>query len=327
MFPYNIEDTYLYATLPDPTEGAFNAIAAPLAAYPQEMRSGTESTPYEDRHRVLPAELSATGGWSDGHSNDQQFKIFCIADETEILSYDQNPDGAGYNPGNEIARSYDPIAGGIGGNWGSSLGDHPRLRDQVVDYVLLKRVELPEHCYFLNPWKNTWVVGWEDVDNDDDPNYYEYQDMQFLQYLWRFKPSGEIALAEWGYDPEPFPNGSFSGLNHGDVIERPGIPVAHMMWMVLEECIDFGANTTYARASLVSNRKANQSSAGRMFCFWPLNGKYYVSDYTPNDSARVIPYDSWKLKMDFNEEPEETGEMPLVAREFGYSQNFLFRSF
>jgi prepilin-type N-terminal cleavage/methylation domain-containing protein len=316
MFPYDLEETYLYGVNPDPTLQEFNAIAAPLSAYPQEMRESGPNATYEERHRILPAELSGSAGWRDGELDDQQFKLFCIADQGEILSYDQNPDGAGYTIGNEVPRTYDPVPGGTSGAFPGSLGDHPRLRDQVVDYILLKRVELPEHCYFLNPWKSTWIVGWEDANSDDTPDYYEYQEMQFLQYLWKFKPEGEVGLAEWGYDPEPFPAGSYGNLCHGDVFERSGIPVARMMWMVLEECLDFGANTAIARADIISNKKSNLSSSGRMFCFWPLNGKYYVSDYTPNDGSRALSPDSPMLNLN-------SEEYQLAAREMGYAQNFL----
>lgn len=320
MFPFSVEDTYAAGVIPDPTRAAVNAMVAPLSAYPQDMRSGDEDTTYLQRYRVLPADLAGADGWRDAERDDQQFKIFCIADELEILSYDQNPDGAGYVSGDDLPRSYDPVPGGAYGNYPGSSGDHPRLRDQVVDYVLLKRVELPDHVYFMNAWKNTWIVGWEDVGGD---RYYDYQDMQFLQYLWQFQPSGEVALAEWGYDPEPFPDGNFGGMVHGDVIERPGIPTAHMMWMVLEECVDFGSGSAVSRASVLSNRKGNQLHAGRSFCFWPLNGKYYVADYTPNDGARHIDRDSPFLNKNYNGETGETDEMPLVAREYGYSQNFL----
>lgn len=322
MFPYSIEDTFAYAVKPDPTRRAFNALAAPLSAFPQDMRTGDEDTTYPQRYRVLPAQLEGVDGWRDAEPDDQQFKIFCVADEAEIIAYDQNLDGAGYVSGDDQPRTYDPIPGGANGNYSGSLGDHPRLRDQVVDYVLLKRVELPDHVFFMNPWKNTWVVGWEEIAGD---TVYDYQDMQFLQHLWQFKPSGEVAISEWGYDPEPFPDGSFTGMVHGNVVERPGIPTAHMMWMVLEECVDFGSSSPVSRASLLGNRKANQSFSGRSFCFWPLNGKYYVADYTPNDGTRHIDVDNPLLNKRYNWEPgdPETDEMPLVWREIGYTQNFL----
>jgi len=316
MFPYDMEGTYQYAVLPDPTLQAFNAIAVPLSAYPQEMRLSSASASYDQRFRVFPADLDGSAGWRDGELNDQQYKIFCIADEQEILSYDQNPDGAGYTVGNDIPRTYDPVPGGTTGAHSGSLGDHPRLRDQVVDYMLLKRVVLPEHCYFLNPWKSTWIVGWEDADNNNTPDYYDFQEMQFLQFLWKFNSDGEVALAEWGYDPEPFPDGSYGNLCHGEVFERSGLPIARMMWMVLEECLDFGANTSVARADIIGNKKANMSSAGRLFCFWPLNGKYYVSEYTPNDSANQVAYNSPLLNV-YHEDAE------FASRELGYAQNFL----
>lgn len=321
MFPYSVEDSYASVVIPDPSRGPINAMVAPLSAYPQDMRTGDEDTTFEQRYRVLPADLTGTGGWRDAEREDQQFKIFCLADDLEILAYDQNLDHAGYVSGDEIPRTYDPIPGGANGGYPGSHGDHPRLRDQVVDYVLLKRVTLPEHVFFLNPWQNSWVVGWEDLPGG---RLYDSQDMQFLQYLWQFSPSGEVALAEWGYDPEPFPDGHFGGMVHGNVVERPGITTAHMMWMVLEECVDFGSSSAVSRASLLTEgRKANQAFSGRSFCFWPLNGKYYVADYVPNDGARRIDRDNPLLNKNYNPGPDPTDEMPLVSREVGYSQNFL----
>ena len=320
QFPYSITDTLASGTNPDPAIGAFNDIAAPLVAYPMDMTRVGQS--YEARFRSLPADLSGTGGWSDGELADQQFKVFCVADEAEILWYDQNADGGPGSSNDADPRTYDPVPGGTYGGWSGSEGDHPRLLDQVVDYVVLKRVELPEYVYFLNPWKNTWVLGWEDTSNGRD---YAYEDMQFLQYLWKVSPGGEIVMCDWGFEPEPFPSNSYNGLVHGNVVERQGVPATRMMWMVIEECVDFGANSAVARAMLLDNKKSNQTGAGRMFCFWPLNGKYYVSDYTPNDGARQIDPDDPRLNLSYNYSGtgDETDEMPLVAREYGYSQNFL----
>jgi len=315
LFPYDPVKTSIGA-LADPTVGPFNSLAAPLVHFPQDMRGGSGGEGYDTRFQALPNEP-----WLDGNVDDQQFKLFCIADQAEIMAYDVDGD-----------RAYTK---GI---------DHPRLIDQVKDYILLKRVELPEHVYFINPWRNYWVLGWEEVldlntpDPDDTIVLYDRHDMQFLQYLWEFRKdeSGvvSVSLAEWTYDPEAFPDGNYTDLNHGTIAIRDDVPTIRSMWMVTDECIDFSDNTTSydgstalgARANLVSNKKSNLGAHGRIFTFWSLNGKYYVDDYTPNDSAREINENDPRLNMryEYNGNPEdEIEEMPLVSREFGYSQNFL----
>lgn len=316
LFPFSVPDTLAAGTLPDPTLGAFNAIAAPLVAYPQDMRGGSPSTVYDVRFRYLPDDLNGSGGWLDGDPDDQQFKLFCVADEATILAYDQNVDYVNNQ------RTYDPVPGGAAGGHSGSHGDHPKLLDQVVDYVLLKRVELPEYVYLVNPWKNSWVVGWEGPTNN---RRFEVQDMQYLQNFFVFNPHGEIDLATWSYDPESFPDGSVANLNHGTIASRSGMPVVRSVWLTIEECLDFGGNSTYARANLSEARKVNQTSSGRMMSFWPLNGKYYVTDYTPNDGTRKLELDDPRLNLDFNDATNdvESDEMPLVAREYGYAQNFL----
>jgi len=304
QFPYNITDTLAAGVLPDPKLGAFNAVAAPLMAYPQDMRSGSQTTTYAERFRVLPEDCTGTDGWADGNEYDQQYKMFCVADEAEILSYDRTVDRD--NNGDRLI----------------SNGDHDMLSADVKDYVLLKRVDLPEYVYFVNPWKGTWTVGW---DGDASNPAYSYQDMQFLQYLLAFQKTGEIATAQWGYNPLSFPDGSITGLNHGSVIVRSNMPVVRCMWMCIEECIEFGSTSTCARAMLADNRKVDQSASGRLLALWPLNGKYYVTDYTPNDSSRKIDSTDPRLNESYNLAPSgsEVDEMPLVAREFGYGQNFL----
>jgi prepilin-type N-terminal cleavage/methylation domain-containing protein len=335
-FPFSVKDTFVAGAYPDPSTGPFNRQAAPLGTYPQAMRELTDNTTYLERHRVLPYELYGSGGWGVADPRDQQYKLFCVADHAEILAYDQNPDGAGYSPSNDVPRTYDQVPGGVNGAYPGSHGDHPRLRDQVMDYVLLKRVELPEHVYFMNPWKNSWVVGWEDTPNGRS---YDQRDLQFLQHLWTFEPSGEMDFSTWSFNPDPFPDGSYSDLYHGMVVERRGgtngIPMEHLMWMVLEETVAF--NYDPATRSLESNikkeiKKSNLTAAGRMFCFWPLNGKYYVGDYAPNDSTHQLAgIDDYRLDYRIDPETEttassEANESILVAREFGFNQDFLYDS-
>jgi prepilin-type N-terminal cleavage/methylation domain-containing protein len=316
LFPEDAGETArLLGGYPDRTLGEFNAFAAPIAMYPQQMRNTNGGL--IDRFRDA---AQGTDGWASddatSRASNAQMKLFCVADEEQILNYDQTPSSP---------RVYDP------------LSDHPQMQDQVVDYVLLKRVALPEHVWFINPWRSQWMVSWEDIaDGGGTYRDYDVRDMQFLQYLYEFKSDGTVAQASWGYDPEPFPATSpvaaYDGLVYGSVVEKNSQPGVYMMWMGLEECLDFAANTNYmqiggedfgARADVISNKKSNTTGAGRMFSLWSLNGKYYVDEYAPNDfSKRLVNTDYLNLNYT-NGGSEETDQMPLVAREMGYNQNFL----
>ena len=334
MFPFDALKTASLGVLPDPGLGPFNRVAAPIAFNPLDLSQVSSGGSYEDVH-IAFRPLNG-GDWLTGNALDQARKNFCIADEQEILAYDQNTDGAG--AGGEL-RSYDPVPGGQDplNPFPGSHGDHPRLLDQVTDYVLLKLVELPDHVFFMNPWKDEWCIGWEDIGND---RLYEVRNMQFLQYLWQFGSDGEVSLAKWTFDPETFPDGSTAGIVHGTVDVVDDIPLVRPMWMVIDECVDFGSNVnTYAgfgfgaTANLVDNRKSNQQASGRMFTLWTLNGKYYVDDYTPNDGAKAISYDDPRLNLDIRVNAggdvaltdlrAEMEYSALVAREYGYNQNFL----
>jgi len=316
LFPEDAGETArLLGGYPDRSLGEFNAFAAPLDMYPQQMRDDNGDLVARFRNEPYGSDSWASGDSSSRQRN-AQMKVFCVADEQQILAYDATPT----NP-----REYDP------------LEDHPRLQDQVIDYVLLKRVALPEHVWFTNPWRSQWVVGWEDLDAGGGSTFrdYDVRDMQFLQYMYSFKPDGTVAQASWGYDPEPFPSTSSSGaytdLVYGQVVEKNSAPGVYMMWMALEECLNFSAGETYqtiggtglgAKAGLLSNKKSNASGAGRQFSLWSLNGKYYVDEYAPNDHGkRLINMDY--LDYNYSSGSEETDQMPLVARETGYNQNFL----
>ena len=315
LFPEDAGETArLLGGYPDRSLGGFNAYAAPLAMYPQRMIDENG-----DLISRFANEPTGTDGWASGDAssreNNAQMKMFCVADEQQILAYD---------PTSSTPREYDP------------LSDHPRLQDQVVDYVLLKRVSLPEHVWFINPWRSQWLVGYEDLPSGSGTvRDFDVRDLQFLQYLYAFDADGTVALASWGYDPEPFPatstGGAYTGLVYGDVVEKNRTPGIYMMWMALEECLNFSANDYYmniggtnlgARTSLVSNKKSNGSAAGRQFSLWSLNGKYYVDEYTPNDISKRLVDDAY-LDYNYSSGGEETDQMPLVARENGYNQNFL----
>lgn len=295
MFPYDPVETFAFSSGIDPAREAFNAFAAPLVVYPQDM-STVSGSDFRARHLpVIPR-------WDEGNDIDQQYKVFCIADEARILAMD---DGARDADGRRIV----------------SETERPRLEEQVLDYVLLKRVELPDHCYFVNPWKNSWITGWSDSNRDGvfdaSDDSVKRESMQFLQYLMVFEPTGQdktfggVKRGVWTYDS------ALSGA-HGTVQTFDVLDSALMAWMVIDEVIDseptggaafdFGAaqiagapisggSGTFGAKAVVlggglgvgnkqANTKTNQDSSGRILTFMSLGGKYYVDDYAPNDSGK-----------------------------------------
>ena len=292
LYPYDAAETFSAA---GPEDGAFNSISTPLMFYPQNLGlGGSDSENYNDRWTDGPN--GAT--WDAGDPNDQAMKVFCVADEAEILAFDRTVD-------------FDPAGNRIY----TKGSDNPRMNDQVLDYIILKTVRLPEDVFFMNPWKNTYAVGWEDVDSDGIIDDYKYKDMQFLQYLITFSPSGEVYKSEWSFDPEPYPDGNYYGQSHGSVQDRLEGEGIHSIFMVIGETIDFGSASPTARAMVQDNKKANIEGAGRMFTYWTNSGKFFVDDYTPNDRAHSIDRDDPRLDLG--------NVSPQKAREFGYRQDFL----
>ncbi len=292
LYPYDAAETFSAA---GPEDGAFNDVSTPLIFYPQNLGlGGSDTDDYNDRW--IDGPNSAT--WDAGDRDDQAMKVFCVADEAEILSFDRTVD---FDPnGNRIYTH------------GS---DSPRMKDQILDYIILKKVKLPEEVFFLNPWKNTYAIGWEDVDNDGTIDDFKYKDMQFLQYLITFSPNGEVYKSEWTFDPEPFPDGNYYGQSHGRIQDRQEASGIHAIYMVIAETMDFGSASPTARVMVQENKKANSQAAGRAFTYWTNSGKYYVDDYTPNDKTHSIDRDDPRLDLG--------NVSPQVAREYAYRQDFL----
>jgi len=222
--------------------------------------------------------------------------MFCVADRQEILDYDQAPvtlDSNGLRlPGPE---------------------DSPLLGEQIVDYVLLKEVDLPDHVFLINPTHNYWATDFEKTSSG---TVGDYQDMQFLQHLWVFHPSGEIALADWGYDTQ----GDNSVYVHGQVMERKESPKPHCAWLTTDEVVeDIFDGDTGPNGTPFNEKKPQLASNGRMFVLWPLNGQYEVLDYTPNDIAKG----SVAHAISDNTLPTVADDEVLKKRELGYNQNFL----
>jgi prepilin-type N-terminal cleavage/methylation domain-containing protein len=324
QFPYRRSETLASGVFPDPTLGPFNDLAAPLAAYPQFIRgaAGNYVTNFSGADGTSLSSPVA-GSWGAADRDDQQFKIFCVADQAEILSYDDNA-----------------VAATSGKRFFDGSRDHPYLNQVVKDYILLKRVKLPAHTTFLNPWRSEWVVGWDGPVNN---RKYVVKSAAFLQHLWSFKPGGNVTLADWSYEPEPFPPGAVSGFNqlvHGRVKEIDNMPTVRPIWLVLNECLDFGQPELYtwggrnfsSEMSVLRNaKKANLTASARMFMLWPLNGKFFVDEYTPNDSSRMRGKDDVLLDMSYyasgagalSSTSINGGELSAGAEEYGWAQNFL----
>lgn len=189
----------------------------------------------------------------------QGVKIFCTTDYQELQA--MSVSGATVNN----RRVY--IAG----------TDHPMLADQVVDYFVIKQKDVPTGVYIMNPWKDSFVI-----ENSGGPANYQYYDFQYLQYIFGFEPDGSINLYQWTYDPELFPStspGSNNELVHGRLEPRTSIPEVRTLFFVTEDTVEFSGTA----AAIAENRASQLSGNGRSVSFWPLNGKYSVDEYTPND--------------------------------------------
>jgi prepilin-type N-terminal cleavage/methylation domain-containing protein len=284
-----VEPLFPYAEgLGQPSNGDFNAFATPRFVYPQKMND-TSNTAYLARF------LAGTPNWSAGNREDQIYKMFCAADREEILAYDQNP------------VSYDDNGLRLVGP-----EDSLKLRDQIIDYVLLKDIELPDHCVLINPTHNSWVTDFENTSAGTVPSY---QDMQFLQHLWVFHPSGEVTEAEWGY--EDF--GDTNTYVHGEVLEHRETPQAHCFWMITDEVAEDIFDGDTSGGSPFNERKAQQDMNGRIFILWPLNGQYEVLDYAPNDYSKG----SLETMITGGNLPVVNNDEVSKKRELGYNQNFL----
>ncbi len=197
----------------------------------------------------------------------QANKLFCVADTEEILLWDRVDSNSA-----DGVRTYD-------------TGDHPRLKDQIYDYVLVKEVDLPDGIYFLNPWKNLYQVG---------TGRSSYMDFQFLQYIYRIAPDGSFRVYHWTYNPESFPDnpggpGSLlserfnAGLVHGMPELRLSTPDFVFFFLTVEEVIDPEQNF-----NVKDTRRAQMDDFGRVVTVWTLNSRVTIDPYAPNDAERPI---------------------------------------
>ena len=272
-----------------PTQGSMvNATSTPKFFYPMDLDS---SVAYANNFLGYAYQTGALSFPTDAALQDN--KLFCTADLAEIQSYDVvDPDPT------DGRVTYEP---GL---------DHPKLIEQIVDYILLREVDFPESVYVYNPYKNKFVVSYS---SGQGPGSEVYADFQSLQYLYAINPDGRIEVCQWAYGPEPFPDGSTDTLVHGHIERRPSAPLVYYYFFVTEEVVD--AENGWR---IQSNRRAQAQGSARLLTVWPLNGRYYTTDYAPNDVGKYVADDSPKLDID----DAESGfgrYTPVTA----YRRNFL----
>lgn len=227
----------------------------------------------------------------------QDNKIFCTNDAEEIQTYDQTDD-----PDDGVI-TYEP---GI---------DHPSLTMQMTDYVLLKELDFNPSVYAMNPYQDKFMVQYDSTVGTSSE---VYADFQSLQFIYCFNPDGTVEVYEWTYDPEPFPDGSTgpaAGLVHGRLQKRPCAPDIIYYFFVTDEVLDPEHNY-----GIKYTRRSQNAASGRLFAIWPLNGRFYVDDYTPNDYGQTL--DNWQQKLDVSNAASGFGQyIPVYA----YRRNFLVR--
>jgi len=253
QYPIDVEAT---AAAGGATSGSYvNRTSVPALFYSLDMQSDpiTYSAAY-----LGDAYLGGSINFSSPMY--QSCKIFDVADTEEILTYDVD---------NHLVNGLRVYDIGV---------DHPRLNEQIKDYVLLREVNLPESVYIVNPWKNLFPVS-------DSPR--AYADYQSLQFIYRIGPDGSFRVYQWTYDPEPFPDGSVAGMVHGRLELRQSVPDFFYFFFAIEEAVD-----PEARFDIAVNRRAQNEDSGRVVTVWPLNSRVLVDPYAPNDSTRpLVPGD------------------------------------
>jgi len=285
-YPLDVEATVLSGA---PTEGAYvNRTSTPRFFYPVDLDNGSDyvSSFIGDAYLAGALDFTADPALQDN-------KLFCTADTQEIMLYDV------FDP--------DPADGRVSYEAGV---DHPLLSTQMVDYVLLREVNLPPSVYVYNPFRDKFLISYNSAIGSGSELY---ADFQSLQFLYAVNPDGAIEVWQWTYDPEPFPDNSIGGLVHGRLEKRSASPLVYYFFFVTEEVVDPENNFAIA-----ANRRAQLSGSGRLITVWPLNGRYFVDDYAPNDTGRFIEEDD--PRFDVNSPASEFGRYIQVT---AYRRNFL----
>ncbi len=240
----------------------------------------------------------------------QGCKVFNQASRAEILLYNadyssESVAAAGF--GTIEAQTYDQ---GI---------DHPKMNDQIVDYVMIYKRTLPEHVFFMNPSTCKYQVRW-----NSNTGIEEWQDFQFLQFIIGISPQGRMMQHQWGFSPEYFPvpdpgnpqnpNPNDSELVHGNLQLRSGIPELRTVFLITDEVVEF----TGPSAIVADNAAANREGNGRIYTYWPLSGKYYIESYTPNDRQFRIPVGDPRL-----DEADSQSGFGRYIPHYGYQRDYL----
>ena len=226
----------------------------------------------------------------------QDNKLFCTADTEEIILYD--------------FMDMDPADNVVTYEVGV---DHPKLTEQIVDYVLLREVNFAPSVYAYNPYQDKFLISF---DSSAGSSADMYADFQSLQFLYAINPDGRIEVWHWTYDPEPFPDGSTAGLVHGQLVKRPSAPLVYYFFFVTEEVVDPENGFT-----IKSTRRSQNTGSGRLVTVWPINGRYFVDDYAPNDYGRFI--DDGAEELDVSDAASGFGDYIQVT---AYRRNFLVRN-
>ncbi len=290
VYPINLDKTSASGAN---TQGSFvNRTSTPKFFYPINLDTGTT---YNGSYLGNAFQTGVLSFRVDAGLQDN--KLFCTNDAEEIQTYD-----VAYDPNDDVL-TYEP---GI---------DHPKLSEQITDYVLLKELDFAPSVYAMNPYQDKFLVQY---DSTVGASSEVYADFQSLQFIYCFNPDGSVELFEWTYDPEPFPDGSTgpsAGLVHGRLQKRPCAPDIIYFFFVTEEVIDPERNYSIKYA-----RRSQNTASGRLFAIWPLNGRFYVDDYAPNDYGQTL--DGWQQKLDISNAASGFGQyIPVYA----YRRNFLVR--
>jgi prepilin-type N-terminal cleavage/methylation domain-containing protein len=289
IYPYDVDKTSASGAAVDGS--LINHTSTPRYFYPINLDTGTT---YSGSYLGNAFQTGVLSFRIDQGLQDN--KMFCTNDTEEIRTYDVN-----YQSGK---HTYEP---GV---------DHPALTQQIVDYILLREVALPPSVYAYNPYQDKFLVSFDSAVGQASELY---ADFQSLQFLYCFNPDGRVEVYEWTYEPEAFPNGDTgpqNGLTHGRLAKRFAAPDIFYYFFVTEECVD-----PENGFRIKDTRRSQNSGSGRLFSIWPLNGRYFVDDYAPNDYGKYIaPNDS---KLDVSSPASGFGQyIPVTA----FRRNFLVRT-
>ncbi len=289
LYPLDIDATIASGA---PTQGSFvNRTSTPKFFYPIDLDTGGTYTGSYLGNAYIAGALNfpVDTGLQDN-------KLFCTADTEEIALFDD--------------MDLDPTDGVVTYEVGV---DHPMLAEQMVDYVLLREVDFAPSVYVYNPYQDKFLVSFDGSPGSPADIYVDFQSLQFL---YAINPDGRIEIWQWTYDPEPFPDGSTAGLIHGRLTKRPSAPRVYYFFFVTEEVVD-----PENRFAIKSTRRSQNTGSGRLVTLWPINGRYFVDDYAPNDYGRYIADSDDRLNVS-----SPASGFGYYIQVTAYRRNFLVRN-